>query len=132
MDGRNSSHGSDDLGYGGLGDFDFDRPAPAKQKKRLQRISRSTQSGSQQQPNHGMPRNSYQQMPSQQRASTIVRQRLHRESHQPQPVQQTTQYRSPQHNSQQFLPLQQQMYIPNRPEFQLEQPSSPSARSDTG
>ncbi|KAJ2077496.1 RHO1 GDP-GTP exchange protein 2 [Coemansia sp. RSA 988] len=156
MDGRNFG-GSDDLGYSGLGSLEFDRPAPTKQQKRLQRIPRSSHSSSQQQ------QQQQQQQQLQRQQQQRQQQQQQRQQQQQQQRQQTshglprhtysqmapsaqqrgnmtgrqqqhsltyssTQYRGAQYSSEQHLP--QQQHAQGRPSYAYEGPPSPSAQSD--
>ncbi|KAJ2091715.1 RHO1 GDP-GTP exchange protein 2 [Coemansia sp. RSA 986] len=129
MNRRNPQAHAGDLTFNGLGDYEFDRPAPQAQPKRLQRISRSSQHSSvnahqQQQYTRPASQNSYSSSTysPQQRTSTISRQYLHRDSRKQFP------------NLQQQQQQQQQMAAthgrPSYPPF--DEPSSPSAQSDFG
>ncbi|KAJ2679760.1 RHO1 GDP-GTP exchange protein 2 [Coemansia spiralis] len=128
MDRRNPQSRSDNLAFTGLGDLDFDRPAPPAQPKRLQRLSRSSNT------------NPHSQL-QQQRANTISRQYLQRENHRQQQQhpqqQQHSQYRSQYYHSQQHLPLHQsqgvqQQMMHGRPSYSFDEPHSPTSQSDIG
>ncbi|KAJ1796854.1 RHO1 GDP-GTP exchange protein 2 [Coemansia sp. RSA 2399] len=129
MSRRNPQAHAGDLTFNGVGDYDFDRPAPQAQPKRLQRISRSgnhsnSNVAQQQQQQYTRPasQNSHNSssFSTQQRTNTLSRQYLHRDSRK----------QFPQLHQQQ---QQQQMAATQgRPSLPYEEPSSPSAQSDFG